>query len=112
MPWKRGVPAHLGFSAFPLLLATGGWGAFAYGIYAARQQDRTFRDEVAWAWLRVRNSRTHSAKRGPDPTGRGTRWRAPRQIWPGSGLGHSLPWRRPPHPIPSQHRERQRQPHP
>jgi hypothetical protein len=49
------LSAHLGFGAFPLLLATGGWGAFAYGIYAARQQDRTFRDEVAWAWLRVKN---------------------------------------------------------
>ena len=28
------LPAHLGFGAFPLLLAAAGWGAFAYGIYA------------------------------------------------------------------------------
>ncbi len=43
------LPAHLGFGAFPLLLATGGWGAFAYGIYAATS--RTAPSGTRWRGL-------------------------------------------------------------
>ncbi len=41
------IGAHMGISAILLLAAIGGWGAFAYATYSARQQERTFRDIMA-----------------------------------------------------------------
>lgn len=41
------LAAHMGISLILLLAAVGGWGAFGYGVYSARQQERAFRDEIA-----------------------------------------------------------------
>ena len=38
--------AHMGISILLLLAAVGGWGAFAYSGAQARQQERSFREQI------------------------------------------------------------------
>ena len=41
--------AHMGISILLLLAAVGGWGAFAYSAAQARQQERSFREQISSA---------------------------------------------------------------
>jgi hypothetical protein len=49
------LSTHLGVRRLSVASRNGRLGCLCLWHLCRHQQDRTFRDEVAWAWLRVKN---------------------------------------------------------